>query len=58
MRLTQAEKDARKAERDTKAKIDLDAYVERTVAAAPPLTREQIDKLSRLLRQFVDCKGD
>lgn len=30
---------------------DLAAYIERTVAAAPPLTREQADELAVLFRR-------
>lgn len=49
-RLSDEEKAARAAAREAKRKAEIQAWAEKVVAEAPPLTQEQIDAIAILLR--------
>jgi hypothetical protein len=49
-RLSDEEKAARAAAREAKRKAELDAWVAKTVAEAPPLSQAQIDQIATLLK--------
>ncbi|MFD1210966.1 hypothetical protein ACFQ36_02785 [Arthrobacter sp. GCM10027362] len=46
---TGSQQDIAEARRDLAA-ANLEAYIQRTVAEAPPLTQEQLDRIATLLR--------
>jgi hypothetical protein len=49
-KMTEEEKQRRKADREAARTAEQDAYIKRLVAEAPPLTSEQRAKLASLLR--------
>ena len=54
MKLSEEEKARRKAQRVADAKAELDAYIEKVVAEAPPFTQAQRDLIAGLLRPRRD----
>lgn len=48
-RMTEEQKAARKAEREAKQKADIQAWARKKAEEMPPLTEEQIAKVSRIL---------
>lgn len=49
-RLSDEEKAVRAAAREAKLKAEINAWAEKVVAEAPPLTQEQIDTIAVLLK--------